>query len=82
MIVKEIIKQAEDLLSKEDLNWLKSQSSKSKLIMFHHNIGRYFRNELNLWHDSTIQELFERELNLKDPDDISQYIIEQIWENK
>jgi len=54
------------------------QASKDDLIMLHHSLGRWIRNNWGLWEEG---ELFHhmKSLGFIHPDDMSQSIIVEYW---
>lgn len=64
--------------SDEDKEWIKSLKF-DDLISLHHNVGRWIRNRLKLWHNKELCQKFKEEMGLDEPDEISQWIMEKIW---
>lgn len=81
MKIKNIIQSAIDNLSTEEVVEIFKCEDKEDLIEFHHSIGQNIRNDLNLWHDDLIKNEFNKQLGIDHPDDISMYIMEEIWED-
>jgi hypothetical protein len=66
----------EVLPKKEQVEILKA--SKDDLIMLHHGLGQWIRNNWGLWEDSALKEHMSS-LGFKHPDDMSQAIIVEFW---
>lgn len=45
------------------------------IAMYHHNFGRWLRNELHLWERTAIVRYFDKEYGISHADDISSLII-------
>ena len=80
MKIKDVIEDAYNSLSEIDLAEIRKCHAKDDLIWFHNNIGRNIRNDIGLWENKEIIELFTTEKNISHPDDISVYILEEIWD--
>lgn len=81
MKIKNIIQNALDNLTSEELHEIRITENKKELIWFHNNIGQNIRNDIGLWHNEDMCKEFEKEIGTDHPDDISMYIIEEIWDN-
>lgn len=66
-------------LDEKTLREIDSLESKDDMILYHHSIGMYIRNNYGLW--SADSELFSylRGLGLRHPDDMSSVILESFW---
>lgn len=81
MKIKNIIQNALDNLTSEELHEIRITENKKELIWFHNNIGQNIRNDIGLWYNEDMCKEFEKEIGIDHPDDISMYIIEEIWDN-
>ena len=71
--LEEAIKYLDKELSQEDKDYLIENGA----ISVHHSLGRWIRNNWNLWNDeSEIKESLLK-LGYSHPDDMSNYIIEE-----
>lgn len=80
MKIKNIIKTTTENLTEEDISEL-LKASKEELINLHHTLGQEIRNNFDLWFNEPLCKEFEKEIGFNHPDDISQYIIEEVWQN-
>lgn len=64
-------------LPKEDLELL-PKMSEGELARLHHNLGRWIRNNWDLWQGGPLQNYF-MELGLHHADDMSGVIIKSFW---
>lgn len=71
--LEEAIDALNKMLSDEDKEYLKTNGA----ISVHHSLGRWIRNEWNLWTKSVLYENISNESGFTHPDDISNYIIEE-----
>ncbi len=67
------------LTAKEDDELIKS--SEKDLILYHHGLGRWIRNEWDLWQGGALLEHM-KSLGFIHPDDMSQALIEEYWARK
>jgi len=55
--------------------------NKLQLVLFHNTLGRYIRNNFNLWETKWTPELLnEIDISPDHPDQLSMNIIETVWE--
>lgn len=64
------------LPKKDQMEILKA--SKDDLVMLHHGLGQWIRNNWGLWEDSPLKKHMAS-LGFKHPDDMSQAIIVEFW---
>jgi hypothetical protein len=75
----------EDNLKQEDKDHFKTHSERECLAIFHSTLGRYLRNEWDLWHHdltkSPMPKIVEHflQLGLNHADDMSGVIITSYW---
>lgn len=70
------------LVHDDDKAVITETTSPSRMIVFHHNLGQYIRNEWGLWtEDSEIFKYFKN-LGVWHPDDISGIILDSYWLHK
>ena len=66
-----LLEKATDLLTGKQLKELYTCPEKD-LILYHHSLGRFLRNNLNLWYEGN-------PFPGKHPDDLSQELIVAMW---
>jgi hypothetical protein len=75
--LEECFSSLKEMLSEEDLRAL-PQMTKNELSRLHHGLGRWIRNNWDLWQGGPLAEYFKT-LGLHHPDDMSGLIIESFW---
>lgn len=80
MKLKNIIKTTIENLTEEDVSELLKMQI-DDLIGLHHTLGQDIRNNFDLWYNESLCNEFEKEIGFSHPDDISNYIIEEVWQN-
>ena len=71
--LEEAIKYLDKELSQEDKDYLIENGA----IYAHHSLGRWIRNNWNLWNDESELKESLLKLGYSHPDDMSNYIIEE-----
>ena len=59
---------------------LKEDNEASFAIRYHHSIGQSIRNEFGLWGGSALKQYFETELNITEPDSMSDCILRAVYQ--
>lgn len=74
--LSECFDQLDDMLSNsEDMEWFKTTSEDDAVIQSHHGLGRWMRNNWELWvEESDIHQYFKK-LGLHHADDMSSVIL-------
>lgn len=80
MNIQNIIKSATENLSVEEVSELLRMQMED-LVDLHHTLGQDIRNNYDLWYNEPLCLEFEKHIGYSHPDDISMYIIEQVWTN-
>lgn len=75
--LEEAIKAFDDILTPEEQVEVISMTEK-ELIQCHHGLGRWIRNNWNLWQGGPLLEHM-RDMGFRHPDDISQSMIREYW---
>lgn len=57
------------------------KSTKKELIVYHHGLGRWMRNNWDLWQGGALKDHMQS-LGFMHPDDMSQSLIEEYWARK
>jgi hypothetical protein len=70
----EALLQLPNLLGTEDLTIFQETPEEYIPIYFHHGLGRYLRNNWELWHGSPLAQYFH-DLGVSHPDDMSSVIL-------
>lgn len=82
--IQDIINDVHNQISQNPklLRELLSITDKDSLIQYHHSLGRVIRNQYNLWTIPWTPELDEDGVDCSPyhPDQVSQTIIEKVWE--
>lgn len=78
MNIQNVIKNTTENLSVEDISEL-LRTQMEDLISLHHTLGQDIRNNYDLWFNEPLCLEFEKYIGYNHPDDISMYIIEQVW---
>ena len=66
----------EKILDKETLAQIDSYESQEKMVLLHHSLGMYLRNEYGLWSGDSELYRYLYDLGLRHPDDMSSVILE------
>ena len=69
----------EKILDKETLAQIDSYESQEKMVLLHHSLGMYLRNEYGLWSGDSELYRYLYDLGLRHPDDMSSVILESFW---
>lgn len=75
--VDEVMKALSEVLTSKEQAELVA-SKKDKLIWYHHGLGRWMRNNWDLWQGGPLLEHM-KSLGFQHPDDMSQSLIEEYW---
>lgn len=78
MNITNIIKTTTENLSAEEISELLGMQL-DDLIDLHHTLGQDIRNNYDLWFNGSLCLEFQKHTGYDHPDDISMYIIEQVW---
>ena len=76
--VDECMKAFFELLTLEEQADLIQTPGKDKLIVYHHGLGQWIRNNWGLWQGGPLLDHM-KSLGFKHPDDMSQSLIEEWW---
>lgn len=79
--VEEAMQAFNDVLSLEDQAQI-LKTDKEELIMYHHGLGRWIRNNWGLWDQNVEQGTLLQhmiDLGFQHPDDMSQALIVEYW---
>ena len=76
--VDECMKAFTELLTLEEQAEIVCCASKDKLIVYHHGLGRWIRNNWGLWAGGPLLDHM-KSLGFRHPDDMSQCLIEEWW---
>lgn len=71
--LKEACEELDCILSVEAKEFI--QCDEKSISSLHHSLGRYLRNEWQLWAESKLAQYMHKEHNIQHPDDISHAIL-------